>query len=558
MCGIFCFIGKNLNKEKLIQASNAIQARGPDNSQHMVIHDQLFFSFHRLSINGLDQGSNQPLVKDKLYLICNGEIFNYKELINKYSLNDVYMSHSDCEIILHLYEKIGFEKMCLELDGEFAFVLYDQAIEKTFVARDHLGIRSLYIGIKENNNNNDYEVNDDDNNTDSIHQDLQTNIIISSELKGIDKSYQVEQFPPRFYLTIDNQNLQSRIYKEYFQIVRGLQDDDYEEDENQIIRNIYIHFYEAVKKRLLSDRNIGCLLSGGLDSTSVVALVSQFYEPFTLNTYSIGLKGSIDLQYAQDAANYFQTKHTNIELSNDEFLNAIDKTIKQIESYDVTTVRASVGNYLVSLYIRDHSDDKVIFCGDVSDEIFGSYRGFYYADNDDVFFNENLKMIQNIHYFDVLRSDRSISGAGLEARVPFSDKSFVQYVMKIHPKLKQFNNGKMEKYLFRKAFEHILPEKLAWRSKTAFSDGVGSSDNQWFQVLKNYMEDKYSDDEYLQKIEKFNFNKPYDKESLYYREIFEKYYPNKEKTIPYYWKQPFMNQEDPSAWQVENYSEIKN
>jgi len=311
-------------------------------------------------------------------------------------------------------------------------------------------------------------------------------------------------------------------------------------------------FTKAVEKRLLSDRSIGCLLSGGLDSTSVVAIVSKYYEPYKLNTYSIGLKGSVDLKYAQIAADFFKTNHTNIEVSNEEFLNSIEKTVKQIESYDVTTVRASVGNYLVSLYIRDHSDDKVIFCGDVSDELFGSYRGFYYAPNDEDFYDVNMNMLQNIHYFDVLRSDKSISGAGLEARVPFSDKEFVKYVMKIDPTLKRFDNKRIEKYLFRKAFEDIMPHELVWRAKTAFSDGVGCAENPWNQTIKNYMDTKYTDAEFKQLCKKYIINPPYDKESLYYREIFESHYPNKDTTIPYFWKQPFMNEQDPSAWQAEN------
>ena len=542
MCGIYTYIGKDVNLKYniLTNASNKINHRGPDNTKNIVVNDEIFFSFHRLSINGLDEESNQPFILNnndnndkKIYLICNGEIFNFKELIKEHNLEKEYKTNSDCEVILHLYKKYGIEKMCTLLDGEFSFVLYDENIHKTYVVRDHLGIRSLFIGMKENE------------------------IILCSELKGIDSSiYDVQQFPPRFYLEINNDNLKEQKYKQYFHFDE-LVGRNYEVNEEKIIKNLRTLFEKAVKKRLLSDRSIGCLLSGGLDSTSVVAIVSQYYEPYKLNTYSIGLKGSIDLQYAIEAAKFFKTNHTSIEVSNDHFLEAIEKTIQQIESYDVTTVRASVGNYLVSLYIRDHSDDKVIFCGDVSDEIFGSYRGFYYAPSDEDFYNENLNMLKNIHYFDALRSDKSISGAGLEARVPFSDKEFVTYVMKIHPKLKQFNNGKMEKYLFRKAFEDIIPKNLVWRSKTAFSDGVGSSDNQWFKIVKTYMDTKYTLEEYNEKIKKYTHNKPYDKESLYYREIFEKYYPDKGKIIPRFWKQSFMNQEDPSAWQVENYSEKK-
>jgi len=511
----------------LINESNKIRTRGPDNTKHLSINNNIFFSFHRLSINGLNDESNQPFLNDKIYLICNGEIFNYKELIEKHNLKDDYKTDSDCEIILHLYKKYGIKEACNLLDGEFSFILYDENINKTFVARDHLGVRSLYMGMKEDE------------------------IIFSSELKAIDESYETTQFPPRFYLEIDNNDVNKRTYFPYFTFDDEL-NNNFENDEDVIIKNMRELFTKAVEKRLLSDRSIGCLLSGGLDSTSVVAIVSKYYEPYKLNTYSIGLKGSVDLKYAQIAADFFKTNHTNIEVSNEEFLNSIEKTVKQIESYDVTTVRASVGNYLVSLYIRDHSDDKVIFCGDVSDELFGSYRGFYYAPNDEDFYDVNMNMLQNIHYFDVLRSDKSISGAGLEARVPFSDKEFVKYVMKIDPTLKRFDNKRIEKYLFRKAFEDIMPHELVWRAKTAFSDGVGCAENPWNQTIKNYMDTKYTDAEFKQLCKKYIINPPYDKESLYYREIFESHYPNKDTTIPYFWKQPFMNEQDPSAWQAEN------
>jgi asparagine synthase (glutamine-hydrolysing) len=254
------------------------------------------------------------------------------------------------------------------------------------------------------------------------------------------------------------------------------------------------------------------------------------------------------------ASDFLKTNHTSVELTNEEFLNAIEKTIYQIESYDTTTVRASVGNYLISLYVKENSDDTVIFCGDVSDEIFGSYRGFYYANSDNDFFNENMNMIHNIHYFDVLRSDKSIAGAGLEARVPFSDGDFLKYSMSIDPSLKRFSEERIEKYLFRKAFEDMLPQELAWRVKTAFSDGVSSSEKPWYEIIKEYMNTKYTDEEYNERILKYKHNTPYDKESLYYREIYESYYPNTAKTIPYFWKQPFMKGNDPSAWCAEKNS----
>lgn len=524
MCGIFAYIGNKYNDTELIESSNNIVHRGPDNSVHKRINNNIFFSFHRLSINGLNEESNQPFNIDGIHLICNGEIFNYKELIYKYKLENDYISKSDCEIIIHLYKIFGIEQTCKNLDGEFAFILYDENKDELFIVRDHIGVRSLYWSFKDKNE-----------------------YCICSEIKGLEFTDNLEQFPPGTYWTSTNNKLTKYYNIEELEI-------NYNENEETIIKNMKQLFISAVEKRLMSERKLACLLSGGLDSTTVSAIVASYYKPYGLNTYSIGLKGSIDLHYAKIASEYFKTNHTSIELSNEEFLDAIEKTIYQIESYDTTTVRASVGNYLISLYIRNHSDDTVIFCGDVSDEIFGSYKGFYYAPTDDnnvEFHKENVKMLCNIHFFDVLRSDKSISGAGLEARVPFSDLKFIQYCMSINPKYKRFSKDKIEKYLFRKAFEDILPKELAWRVKTAFSDGVSNSERPWYEIIKEYMNEKYTDEEYNEKILKYTHNKPYDKESLYYREIYEKYYPNTSHIIPYFWKQPFMIEADPSAWLAE-------
>ena len=524
MCGIFAYIGNKYNDSELIESSNNIVHRGPDNSIHKRINNNIFFSFHRLAINGLNEESNQPFNINGIHLICNGEIFNYKNLINKYNLENDYISKSDCEIIIHLYKMFGIEQTCKELDGEFAFILYDENKDELFVARDHIGVRSLFWSFKDNKE-----------------------YCICSEIKGLEFTDNIQQFPPGTYWSLNKNKL-----TKYFDIQSI--PINYYDNEETIIKNIRKLFIKAVEKRLMSERKLACLLSGGLDSTTVSAIVASYYEPFSLNTYSIGLKGSIDLHYAKIASEYFKTNHVSIELSNEEFLDSIEKTIIQIESYDTTTVRASVGNYLVSLYIRDNSNDTVIFCGDVSDEIFGSYKGFYYAPNNDLnkeFHKENVNMLSNIQFFDVLRSDKSISGAGLEARVPFSDLDFLQYCMSINPEYKRFSNERIEKYLFRKAFEDILPKELAWRVKTAFSDGVSNAQRPWYEIIKEYMNDKYTDEEYNQKILKYTHNQPYDKESLYYREIYEKHYPNTSHTIPYFWKQPFMKEADPSAWLAE-------
>jgi asparagine synthase (glutamine-hydrolysing) len=517
MCGIFAYLGLTFSDDDLIKYSNKIVHRGPDETIHKRINEKLFFSFHRLAINGLNPESGQPLINDGIYLICNGEIFNYKKLIEKYNLENDYITKSDCEIIIHLYKKFGIQETCCLLDGEFAFVLYDSNKDILYSARDHLGIRSLYWGTGGKNE-----------------------LCFCSELKGIPNIFTINQFPPASFWSSDSNIVQK--YYEYDECT------DCTDNEEEIINNIRTLFTNAVEKRLMSDRKMACLLSGGLDSTTVSAIVASKYAPYMLSTYSIGLKGSVDLHYAKIAADYFKTNHTSIELTNDNFLNAIEKTIKQIESYDTTSVRASVGNYLVSLYIRENSDDTVIFCGDVSDEIFASYRGFVFAPNDKDFYEENIKMLHNIHYFDVLRSDKSIAGAGLEARVPFSDNEFVKYCMSINPCHKRFNKDKMEKYLFRKAFEHILPPELAWRVKTAFSDGVSNSEKPWYMIIKEFMDTKYTDNEYKLLIQKYTHNTPYDKESLYYREVYESYYPNTSHLIPYFWKQPFTTEKDPSAW----------
>jgi asparagine synthase (glutamine-hydrolysing) len=525
MCGIFAYLGDNYDEKDLINYLLMNKHRGPDNTSYLNINNKVFMGFNRLQINGINELSNQPFNIDGCVLICNGEIYNYKELIDKYELKDKYISNSDCEIIIHLYRKIGILATLHELDGAFSFALYDKDSNKMLIARDPIGIRSLY------------------------YSDTPYGFAIASEMKSLTDFDDVFQFPSGSYLEVGSEIVPYYEFKTSKLI----------ENEKEIMTNIKELLIDAVEKRLMSDRPIGCLLSGGLDSTLVTAIVtrSEKYKGKKVNTYSIGLKGSIDLKYAKMASEYLGTNHTNIELSEKEFLDAIEKTIYQIESWDVTTIRASVGNYLVSLYIKDNSDDTVIFCGDVSDELFGSYRGFMNTDNYDDFLSENMRMIKDIRYFDVLRSDKSISGASLEARVPFADKKFMEYVMSIHPKHKMFSDDKIEKYILRKAFDGVLPKELLWRRKEAFSDGVSSYQRSWFDIIKEHVNDKYTESSYNILREKYVYQKPYDKESLYYREIFQKYYPYREGTIPYYWKHPFTTEKDPSARLLKCYTDDK-
>jgi asparagine synthase (glutamine-hydrolysing) len=419
-------------------------------------------------------------------------------------------------------------------------------------------------------------------------------LFISSELKSINALCDtVVQFPAGTYMEYHGEDSSDgsavfRTYYDYASLLTGSGSDSGTEHslfekqikelrveysfpitepvdgEAEILANIRELFTKAVVKRLMSERPVGCLLSGGLDSSLVTAIVARELKrvsPDTvLNTYSIGLEGSVDLYWARRVAEYLGTCHHEVSLSENDFLEAIYATIYQTESYCTTTIRASVGNYLVSKYIQQQTDDVVIYCGDMSDEIFGSYRGFLNAPTDTDFQRENERMIRDVRFFDLLRSDKSISGAGLEARVPFADKEFLSYIMKIPPRFKRFTDERIEKYLLRKAFQAadsggdkdaLLPESVLWRRKEAFSDGVSSVNGRtWVQMLKEYAGRIISDAEYNNKNHHLYslYNPPYDKESFYYRRVFETLYEGRGDTIPYYWRHPFCEGVlDPSA-----------
>ena len=575
MCGIYFvqnfLINGTLEKYKCSLLENLkyyqndfykLSHRGPDNSSFINDTSKLsskkyhiFWGFHRLAINGQTPESNQPFFIKNCRLICNGEIYNFRDLIKEFQLEEEYKSQSDCEIIIHLYKKIGIHDMLRRLDGVFAFVLHDYETETTYVARDPVGVRSLFIS------GHDYT--------------YSNSMIISSELKGINECFRpnAKQFPPGCYAVysklvngFDKANTPFLNFISYYQNVYITQNSaagatgqveriynypTIEDTEENIYKNIATLFEEAVVKRLMSDRKVGALLSGGLDSSSVVAVMCRHMPAKDLNTYSIGLKGSTDLVWARKVADFLGTNHHEVCLTEEEFLGAIEETIQQIESYDTTSVRASVPNYLVSKYIAANTEDCVIYCGDMSDEIFGSYRGFMKAQTEEDFKRENERMVRDVCYFDLLRSDKSISGAGLEARVPFADKKFLQYVMSIPPKYKMFSDERIEKYIFRKAFDGLLPDDILWRRKEAFSDGVSGHERSWFQIIRDYIDTKVTNEDYNKYKEFIEYthvyNAPYDKESFYYRTIFEKLYLGCEKTIPYFWRHPFCEEKDPSA-----------
>jgi asparagine synthase (glutamine-hydrolysing) len=327
-------------------------------------------------------------------------------------------------------------------------------------------------------------------------------------------------------------------------------------DEQEALHQVKETFTKAVVKRLMSDRPVCALLSGGLDSSLVASIVARHIAPQKLNTFCIGIEGSTDLHFAKLVAKHINSNHHIVELKEEDFLSAIDETIRIIESYDITSVRASVGNLLVSKYIANNTDCKVVYNGDYSDEVCGGYMYLKKAPSDEEFHNECSRLVKEITYFDSLRSDRTISSQGLEARVPFSDTEFVNTYMSINPSLR-VSHSRIEKYLLRKAFseDNLLPNEVLWRYKEAFSDGVSKPERSWHNVIKEYIDKVITDEEFQQESGKFSINTPPSKEAYYYRKVFESFYPNMGHVIPQFWLPRWSdNIQDPSARELEVYT----
>lgn len=578
MCGIFALLNNN-NIHKIF-SSNIIKEsfnkgvnRGPEYSELKTLKDNLLFGFHRLSINGLNAESNQPMTIDGITLICNGEIYNYKELFAYSAINPT--TNSDCEIIIHLYKQYGIEYLLQLLDGVFAFVLYDANQEKIYVARDPYGVRPLYL------------LND---NTATIPL-----IAFASELKvlsvllndnGATDRLKITHVLPGTYISfsltseqewrINNSSSWSSSssscssYKRYhgyaFTPKLLLPKDETQDNSTNIYYQLCSHLINAVKKRVIGtcERPIACLLSGGLDSSLIAALVSKFY-PGQLETYSIGMEGSEDLRYAAIVAKHIGSKHTSIIVSEEDFFNAIPEVIRAIESYDTTSVRASVGNYLIGKYISQHSQAKVIFNGDGSDELMGGYLYFHAAPNPLAFDKECKRLLSDIYAFDVLRSDKCISSHGLEPRTPFLDRGWVDYYLSLPISIRQPTAGNIEKKLLRSAFAKfepgLLPDAILWRKKEAFSDGVSGTHKSWFQIIHERLEKMAETQEEEQqqgcsnkKNKEYEVNTPITKEQIYYRELFDEAYPNTADIVPYFWMPQFIEANDPSARTLKIYN----
>jgi asparagine synthase (glutamine-hydrolysing) len=517
MCGIYFFLN---DRNNIIQRS--LSHRGPDNS-NVYKNGHITMMFERLKINDLSDNGNQPLSIDNCKLICNGEIYNHKELKDLYNFNTV--SKSDCEIIIHmyLYLKTKYDNiyqiidlLCNSLDGEFAFCLYDELEDFVIFARDPFGVRPLFYDTEK--------------------------LSFASELKAFDDHSNVKQFPPRNFAFMTS-------YQDMFIFpydVISYNKFSYN-SVDVILNNIKTLVESAVKKRVMSDRNICALLSGGLDSSLVASIVAK-HSPSQLKTFSIGFEGSPDIHYAEIVAKHINSDHTSVVLQKEDFLDAIETVIKTIESYDTTTVRASVGNYLVAKYIKEHTDCVVVFNGDYADEVCGGYKYLNKCTEPFEFHEECCRLVKDICFFDSLRSDRCVSAHGLEARVPFADKDFVHYYLSIHP-IFRMSNSQIEKFMLRKAFEgtNLLPDEILWRKKEAFSDGVSKQTDTWADTITCFINEKVSDEEFSSS--KFKL-----KETYYYHTIFSKYY-NNDEIIPYLWMPKFCDPTiiDPSARKLNSF-----
>lgn len=576
MCGIFGLLNKNLNTryrytdEQINDAFIKGVNRGPENSKYLKINNNTEFGFHRLAINGLNDESDQPITIDGITLICNGEIYNFRELYqmlnDEEQLSDKPLTDSDCEVIIHLYRIYGIRKTLELLNGEFAFAIHDANLDKIFLARDPHGVRALYI-------------------MENIEESFSYPIIFGSEMKMLyplthgHSELKIQQFKPGHYMVLDNNEMSDNKYWtfmpynkfiQYFNRYHYYDNINYwiscfpDGDIENAFEQIRTALSNSVKRRVTtSDRPIACLLSGGLDSSLITALVAKHYSKEQLETYSIGMPGSEDLKFSQIVADHLGTKHTQIVLSEDDFFNAIPKVIYSIESYDTTTVRASVGNYLVSKYIAEHSNAKVIFNGDGSDEVTGGYMYFHKAPTEQEFDTECHRRLDDIYTFDVLRSDKSIASNGLEPRTPFLDKEFVNAYLSIpitwryHP-----GNKQCEKYMLRKAFDGtgLLPDSVLWRTKEAFSDGVSSHSKSWFEIIDEKI-DAVHGNAYKMGVynsERFSTNTPKTQEQNYYRDIFEKYYCGCGEILPYFWMPKYVNATDSSARTLNVYAEKQN
>jgi asparagine synthase (glutamine-hydrolysing) len=521
MCSIMGYFGETLSVEEFEEHFDKTISRGPD-MKRIITLPQAIIGFERLSIMGLDESGMQPFEFKNKYVICNGEIYGFRTLKNELEEEGYkFKSDSDCEILLPLYEKYGLE-MFKMLDAEYACVIYDKKSKDIVAARDPIGIRPLFYGYPK-----------------------EGEIVFASEAKNlVGLVKEVFPFPPGHYYA-NGKFVQYRDMTEVKEVVT--------DDIEVICKNIHDKLVKGIEKRLDADAPVGFLLSGGLDSSLVCSVAAKILDK-PIRTFAIGMStDAIDLKYAKEVADYIGSIHSEIIITKDDVIRALPEVISVLGTYDITTIRASIGMYLVCKAIHEQTDVRVLLTGEISDELFG-YKYTDFAPSAAEFQKEAAKRIREIYMYDVLRADRCISSNSIEARVPFGDLDFVEYVMSIDPakKMNVYNKGK---YLLRHAFEgDYLPENILMREKAAFSDAVGHS---MVDHLKEYAEKKYTDAEYEELRKKYDFATPFTKESLLYRELFEQYYPGQAKMVVDFWM-PNKNWEgcdvnDPSARVLSNY-----
>lgn len=520
MCSIMGYCGPCAAMHEFIEGFDKTISRGPDDSRITYTGNGLL-AFHRLAIMGLTPEGMQPFELDGSYAVCNGEIYGFEKLKAELSAKYEFASGSDCEILLPMYREYGTDMFAM-LDAEFAMIIYDAETDSYIAARDPIGIRPLYYG-----------------------HDSRGTIVFASEPKNLTGlCARIRPFPPGHYYK-DGEFV---CYCDIAEVSSIITDDT-----ETVCRKIREKLTAGVGKRLIADAKVGFLLSGGLDSSLVCAIAAR--ESSTpIRTFAIGMsEDAIDLKYAKQVADYIGSDHTEVIMTKQQVLDSLEEVISILGTYDITTVRASMGMYLLCRWIHENTDIRVLLTGEISDELFG-YKYTDFAPSAEEFQKESEKRIRELHMYDVLRADRCISANSLEARVPFGDIDFVKYVMAVDPAKKMNIYGK-GKYLLRHAFEgDYLPHDILFREKAAFSDAVGHS---MVDYLKEYAESRYTDAEFAKKASRYSYATPFTKESLLYREIFEKYYPGQAEMIAGFWM-PNASWEgcdvkDPSARVLSNY-----
>ena len=548
MCGIVCAFNLKGNNDEIrsnvLKMSQKVRHRGPDWSG-IYSSNNAILAHERLAIVDPTSGKQPILSEDGLKVIAvNGEIYNHKELKKTFTSSYNFRTESDCEVILALYEEKGVEFLN-ELNGIFAFALYDSSKDIYFIARDHMGIIPLYMGW------------DDD--------DI---FYVSSELKSLEGvCSKIELFPPGHYLLSDS----SELIKWYNP---NWVSHDSVKNSDTSIKAIHDSLSAAVKRQLMSDVPYGVLLSGGLDSSITSALAKKFASKRVesndkldawypqLHSFSVGLKDAPDLKAAKIVADHIGTIHHEINFTVQEGIDAIRDVIYHLETYDITTIRASTPMYLMARAIKSLGI-KMVLSGEGADELFGGYLYFHKAPNAKEFHEETVRKLDKLHQYDCLRANKSLAAWGIEGRVPFLDKEFIDVAMNINPEDKMIKNGRIEKWVLREAFKDYLPESVLWRQKEQFSDGVGYS---WIDSLKELVSKEVTDNDLKNASKVFPINTPRNKEEFYYRSIFNDHFSSEAAALSVpsvpsvacstpqalEWDEAFKNMNDPSGRSISN------